>query len=477
MPYVYDPLLQDKDQQGPLGTPPPMTGGGTTFAGGSGGLTSKDPNQQKGANRQGSGFVGLDQYLNANKGSQFGNQVTGNVANSVNSAKQGLTQGAQDFTSASNQGTTRWNDVGDEFKGIVDTAGKDTTDDQKARAKQLEATSYAGPQSFFGTDTAGKVAGGIQKAGQEAKALQSEGGRFALLDQYFGRPNYSTGQKTLDNAIVQGTKGVAAKSNALSNRANQLTEEANQTGRGLENLVAANKQASADTGQKARDYATTSLTNFQDDLNKRYQDFNTGNEAYNQQIQAAAQNLNPQAAERDQNLDIYGLLGLKPDQNLYGLHDFSPYLSAATQPTLSQFSSPEEAARYQALGDIAGGDFKLPINPAEAGTAGTGRVSANKNQVQLAIDQRHRAADTQTNNILQQGRQILNSDEVTGIIDPQERTAATMNRLEPYLDEFEKTYGFRPQITPEMLWQGGVDYNDPQLGSPLITGPDVGGRI
>jgi hypothetical protein len=474
MPYVYDPLEEEKNQ--PLGGQPPMTGGGTTFAGGSSGPVV-DQSQQKGANRQGSGFVGLDKYMAANKDSKFGNQLTGNVAGTVNTAKQGIEKGAQDFTQASNQGTTRWDDVGDEFKGIVDTAGAGTTQAQKDRAKSLESATYGGPDAYAGTAAANVAMGGVDRAKQEAGALQSEGGRFALLDRYFGRPSYSMGQKTLDNMLVTGTKGVPAKSQAIMNRANTLGEQANETGRGLENLVASNRQATQDAASQAKGYVGNSLATFQDNLNKRFSDYNAGNDAYNQQIRSAASNVDPAQATRDQ-ADIYDILGIKGDENLYGLHDFSNYLTDPAKPTLSQFTSPEDAAKYKVLGELAGGDFQLPIDEKQAGTAGNGRLTANKNQIQLDIDKRHAAADSQLGSIVQAGREMINNDPRFADGTPERRIQMVQTALQSMKDDFYKTYGFVPDITPEMLWGGAVDYNNPPPpDSPIFAGPAIGGRI
>jgi hypothetical protein len=470
MPYVYDPLLDDEENQGQGAPQAPMTGGGETFSGESAGGGLSQAPQQKGVNRQGSGFVGLDQYLAANKGSQFGKQVTGKVADTLGSAKQQLGQSAQDFTNASNQGTTRWNDVDDEFKGIVDSAGKDTTAEQTARAKELERAKYKGPDSFYGTAGSNQAMGGIEKAKQQSQALQSEGGRFALLDQYFGRPTYSLGQKTLDNALVNGTPGVAARSVSLGNRANQLSDEARQTGLGLENLATANKEATADTAKNASEYATGALDTFGTGLNQRYADFSKGNDEYNQTMRGMLSNLSPESAASN-GADPYELLGLTGNENLYGLKDFSPYVQDSAKPTLSQFASPEDAARYRALGEIASDNFQMPIDATQAGTAGTGRITADKGRVNQAIGERHKAADTQSNNILQQGINILNNDPEVMSKSPEDRTLATMNRLEPLLDEFAKTYGFRPQITPEMLWGQSVDYNNTPTDGGLVNSP------
>lgn len=472
MPYVYDPLLEDQKNQQQPGQQAPMTGGGSTFSGQSGQApTSNQP--PKGTNKQGSGFVNLDQYMAANKGNQFGNQLTGKVSDTVNTAKSNLATGANDFTNASNKGTTHWGDVGDEFKGIVDKAGAATTDADKTRAKQLEGTSYTGPQGYYGTAGANQVQGGIDKSKQQAQALQSDGGRFALLDQYFGRPTYSLGQKTLDNALVANQPGVPAKSQALVNRTNQLSQAAKETGQGLENLVTSNRQASADTAKNANDYATTALTNFGSDLDKRYSDFNTGNDDYNQAMRDAVTNLGT-AASTNATGDPYSLLGLTNNENLYGLKDFSPYLQDAVQPTESQFATPEEAARYKALGDIASDNFQLPIDATQAGTGGTGRITADTGKVQGAINQQHQAADKQTGSIVDTARDLINNKITSG--DPQTRVQAVRRELQPLIDSFQRTYGYAPNITDEMIYGAQPDWDKTQ-GPPPILPPSNGRNI
>ncbi len=141
----------------------------------------------------------------------------------------------------------------------------------------------------------------------------------------------------------------------------------------------------------------------------------------------------------------------------------------------SQFATPEDAARYAALGQIASDNFQLPIDATQAGTAGTGRITADTGKVQQAVEQRHQAADKQTGTILDAGKNILQQN--SNLIDPQARTQATMTALEPLLNQFESTYGFRPQITPEMLWGQAVDYNNPTSPPPIVNAPNPGGKI
>ena len=378
-PYSFDLLDQEqkkKQQEGQddgMGAPA-MTGGGSTF--GSGQPTQSQPGSEKGTNQQGSGFVGLDKYMTANKGSGFGNQFTGKVQGTVEAGKNALNQGAEGFTQASNQGTTRWNDVGDTVKGIVDNAGDNTAQDQVSQYQGYANAKYQGPQNFLGSAYGTQAQSAVNKASQEANAFQTEGGRFALLDQYYGRPKYNSGEKALDNLLVQNTPGVQARAQSIGNQSKQLAASGVQKTQDLDNLATSNAAATQDTAKQTRDYLGNAVTGFQSDLQKRYQDYTAGNDAYNQ---ARRSDLSDDALDEE----TLNLLGLSEGSNLYDLN-LSNYLQENPQGTVGEFASDQDYARYLALQQLAGEDPTLLSSEdrANAGKAtGKGRLSADKDRI------------------------------------------------------------------------------------------------
>ena len=375
MPFAFDLLdeQQKKAQQQQQGEgAPAMTGGGLSFGAGS---PQAQPQQEKGTQKQGSGFVGLDQYMNANKGNKFGNQFTGKVQGSVDAAKQTLNQNADAFSNASNQGATKWNDVKDQVKGIVDSAGDSTTKDDASKVQGFANAKYQGPENFLGTAYGTQAQGGVQKAAQQAKALQSEGGRFALLDQYFGRPQYNQGQKSLDNLLVQSAPGVAARAQNIGTQAKQISAQAAQKNQELDNLAAANKQATADAAQQTVNYLNQAKTDFDTGLNSRYNDYKTSTQAYND---ARRNDLSDDALDAD----TMSLLGLKEGDSLYNTN-LSSYLKDSPMASLGQFASDQDYAKYMALSQLAGEDPTLlqAADRANAGTgAGMGKLSFDQNR-------------------------------------------------------------------------------------------------
>lgn len=378
MPFSLD--LEDEEekkkaeQEQQASAAPAMTSGGESF--GSGQFKS-GAQSEKGAQGQGSGFVSLDKYFNANKSSGFGNQVTGKVQGSIDSAKQDLQAGSEAFSNASNQGTTRWNDVEGQVKGIVQNAGDQTSQDDVSRVRGLADAQYRGPESFMGTAYGSKAQGSVDKARQQGKALQSEGGRFALLDQYYGRPNYSMGEKSLDNLLVQNTPGVAARSQTLGTQAKQVEGQAGQVQRDMNTLAAMNRQATQDAAKNTRETVSGAVGGFKDDLSKRYADYGSGLDAYNQARSG-------DISDDTWDAETLGLFGLNGGENLYNL-DASTYLQENPKAALGEFASDEDYAKYLALSQLAGEDptFLSAADRAKAGTgADKGRIGVNREAFQ-----------------------------------------------------------------------------------------------
>lgn len=385
MPFAFDPLdeeqkkKQAEEQAGADMSAPAMTGGGESF-GPSTPQGQSQPPSEKGAQTQGSGFVGIDKYMRANQGNNFGNQVTGKVRDTVSQANQSLNQGANDFTSASNQSTTRWNDVGDQVKSVVDSAGDATSQDDVKKVQGVTGARYQGPDNFSGTAYGTKAHGDLRRASQQANALQSEGGRFALLDQFYGRPSYSMGQKSLDNLLVRNQPGAAGRASAIGTSAKGLAGSAAETERNLDNLAASNRFETQNASKQANDYLTGARTGFETDLNKRYQDYTSENDAYNKALR-------DDLSDDTFGQDTLDFLGVGDGSNLYDV-DLKNYVQDTPSASLGQFANDQDYARYQALQQLAGEDPTL-LSGDERGSAGTagsmGRVTANREALQRDI--------------------------------------------------------------------------------------------
>jgi hypothetical protein len=406
---------------------PSFTGGGQSFGGGT--VQGSSQPEQKGVQTQGSGFVGLDQYMNANKGSNFGNQFTGKVEDSVGNAKQSLDQGAQDFTNASNQGAKKWNDVQSDVTKTVDNAGSGTSADDAKRIQDYAKAQYQGPTDFGGTTWGQKAQSAVSKAGQESNALQSEGGRFALLDQYFGRPSYNMGEKTLDNALVQNAPGVGAKAQFLDNQSKQLGADAGFKTQDLNNLAAQNRQATMDTAANTSKYLGDARTGFETDLKNRYNTYAQGVGDYNKAFEG-------DLSDDTLGADTLAASGLKEGDNLYGLN-LSDYLQKGGPGTVGQFASDSDYARSLALAQLAGDDNSIlsASDRAKAGTA-NGKDGFDQSRLSKALADQKAAYEAESASTLNPlSEQVNNAKSYLDSDGPNQRQQA-MGRYRTAQDQY-----------------------------------------
>ncbi len=381
MPYFVDQNLEDEDKN--KDPSQVQISGAAPQAAPSGGLNQQQPGQQKDL-KTGSGFQNLDKYLQNNDANAFGSQVTGNVQNDINSAKESSQKAADTFTGQVNdlnktpdqkdidnavgfaggtylgkdgQVTKLPTEKADPGYSLNDTGATQTpaasADDQ---AKQYQAwinQKYQGPTSV-GSD----FYSGAQKAATNAGLLGNEAGRFTLLDSYYGKnkPGYNFGDKSLDNLLLQQSNA-GAQSGDLLNQATALQGQQQQQAQSLSG-VAAQKQAdvaaSAAAAKKAADDAISGLTT---GVTNRVTDYNT-----NQGIQY--NNLQADIKSGHITPDDMKILGLGANQRIAGL-DLNSYLTQGQAGTADNLATPEERARYAALEGLEGGTQSYFGSPTE----------------------------------------------------------------------------------------------------------------
>ncbi len=297
MPYNYDPNLDDEESQDQQSQDAPLLAGGSQVIGGAsqtqgaptGGASSKGGNQ----------YQNLQAYLDANSGSDFGQKFTGKVQSDVAGAEGAQQQAATNFRTASDQATIK------QDKDLVDNSLANPTQADVTGFKRQKDAEYRGPMSFSDLQADyQKAYGATRKAQDVAGAAQTEGGRFALLGNYFGNPAYTQGQKSLDNLLVSqddGAKqGIAqAKANADQAAVNFRAQEAP-----LSDYAASNK---AET-ERARDYARTQGTQKLGDVSKTYDALLKQRQAeYEAELAKVQQGLAMGPAQYQSLLSKYGL--------------------------------------------------------------------------------------------------------------------------------------------------------------------------
>lgn len=374
MPYNYDPNLDenaDQTQGGAQGNTQ-LAGGGTVTGGASstvaaGGNTPGSPSPTHPSN-----FQDLNAYLDANSGNGFGQKFLGNVNNDVNAAQSAQDQGASLFKGASDAGTTKANpDIVNQ--AISDPYGFSQNPENVSSFQSQLNAQYKGPQSYSDDQSAYQTAyGATQKAEDTAKAAQSEGGRFALLNNYFGTPNYNEGQQSLDNLLVQGDKTTAqgiqqARANADQSQINFQNQAAP-----LQQYAAQNNATTQATKKGAQDATNTSLTGMQSDYAKALSDAQTNQTNSWNNAQAALAGGPSKYGE----LSKYGVTSGPKDPYTGAISGNSPgywgvdagtFVNQGIAPNASNVLSLPQQQKLDALQGLSGNP-QTPFNAAESGT-------------------------------------------------------------------------------------------------------------
>lgn len=368
MPYAFDPFLDEekKNQQDGMDSGGPQLAGGSQIVGGgtqttSAGGSAKGPTSSE-------RFTNLNSYLDANQGNQFGENFAQKVQGDVSKGQEAQEQAGGTFKSQADNATIAANPA------LVNSAVSDPTKfaadaNNVTEFKKQKDAQYQGPNTFADSaDLYSKTYGATKKATDVAEAAQSEPGRFALLNQYFGRPEYSQGQKSLDNLLVSGDEkaqdGLAqARTNAQS-----LAQNFDTTNKNLSEYAA-----------KARGTTEATRTGARDALGID----NAGNVVSGKgAIGGVTSELDKRIADYQGNVDkISGLVGqgkwseISPELKelfdglggSYGVNA-TPFLQTTDKGAINQASvaSADEQAKLRALASLA--DIQNPIDVPGAGS-------------------------------------------------------------------------------------------------------------
>jgi uncharacterized protein YjbJ (UPF0337 family) len=435
MAYYYDPNLdydQKKEQE--------QSGGGQNISGAPPSVDSQDDDSQKlySSPNTGSGFQNLDKYLQMNDAKGFGQEVTGRVQGQVNQAQDSLNQAASNFQSQVNSasstpsrqeidsaiaaanmsqvpntqapprgrdpysGGVRPRSPGQKPPHARDplssggvpprTLPNATPPPPELNPEQFQGWAhqeYQGPRSIYDVEAGGgnNFWSGVNKAGAEAKALGTDAGRFALLDQYFGRANYNFGQKGLDNLLLQGA-GIGDEKKALQGQAAQLKSQAGSKAQDLQNYADQKARGVSDSAKYARDsvgideagnitVGSGALGKLYSDVDGSLKEQNDQRNALNDRLYSQLTGKSPWSAE---DLDLFGL---DDGDRLWNVRP-EDYFTRGNNLAATDVMSSEQKARYQALAQLAGIDGTLGEGK------GSGPYSFRGDDFKQAIDEGQR---------------------------------------------------------------------------------------
>lgn len=326
-----------------------------------------------------SGRPNIKQYLQANQGAgqKLEQGITGKVQNQANQFNTSLNNARQEFQTGSEPLKTN---LGEQGSQKIQTAFKDP---QALLNQQNQLQDFQKLRSGGYTQDIGQLQNAAQQKtqqlGTQAGQLQgtadlagNEAGRFQLLRQTYGQPQYTRGQQKLDQLFLQAQPG--SMSRDLRNIAGQaqagvtgLSTEAQAQINALKGLSDARMQQwnnllnQGATEGTDTDLQNMGLSDISDLSNQRLAQAQS-----DVQYGADLRNKLKNNTLSQQDLQRLGLSDLS-GQSYYDL-DLSSYINQANkQPTLAGTADPDQVARYRALrqlsgdtsGDLFGGEQQI----------------------------------------------------------------------------------------------------------------------
>ncbi len=343
MAYVNQDTLAEEDQNQEGG---PLVPGG----GGVAGANAPAAPQANTATKQKtpSNFADLGEYLRVNQGQEFGSKLAGKVGEDITKGQGALDTAETQYKERADAATIQDN------QGLINQVDTNPEGIDKTAYTGLRDAEYKGPNSFSDTqDLYNQAQGQTGAAVGKANASKTEGGRFALLDNYFGRPNYSQGEKTLDNLLVQNDDNSKQAFSQMQANANQLQQKADNIGTELGNYSAQAKGKTEATRNAARgalgiDDAGNvveggNLSNSQKAINDAYTQRTADQDASYQGYADALRNR--------RFADVQGL-GLQNTGPLYNV-GLENYLSKTNDLSPVSAATPEQFAKFKTLSNLA----------------------------------------------------------------------------------------------------------------------------
>jgi hypothetical protein len=237
-------------------------------------------------------YTNLRSYLDANKDFNKQNgglagQITNNVQNQANAIQNQAQQSQQDFQKQAEQSRNQYNP--DLVNQALTDPTKFTQNQQNVSGIQsLLNNQYQGPTALSNQQ---QLLGQAQQLESNANLVNTEAGRYALLNKMYGNPGYSQGQQKLDNLLLQSNpeqlqqlqkinplatnlnSNVQNVINQAQQQGQQYQQEAQQTqqqtGSALQNAINSlmtQGQTAQEAAKNAELARTTALNSFSNNL-------------------------------------------------------------------------------------------------------------------------------------------------------------------------------------------------------------------
>lgn len=325
-------------------------------------VTGNNQQPQQGQGTRSGSFTNLQSYLDANESSKFGKQVADQVEGEIDKSNQAQSEAGSAFKQRADSNVIGLN------QNLLQKVNSDPVSvasdpNQKSEFVKMRDAQYKGPKNFVDAeDIYSPVNQSVSEAKNSAEMAVDESGRKSLLDKYYGanagRNDYTSGQKKLDNYLVQVDpnsrqyfQDAKEKSDQSVQKYNELTNVLGQYGQQKAQETANTRKATRDViglDENSNETGGGALGSSKNEIENAYR-------AALQRYKDDQQRATSQLQAKDIDADYAKRFGLSEGMRTWGYNP-SNYLRVNAAPEKSSVATKDQAAKLQALYDLAGND-------------------------------------------------------------------------------------------------------------------------
>lgn len=302
-------------------------------------------------------FQNIQGYLNANKSSNLAGQIGQNLQKDTQGVQDSIQKSKQEFDTNADQNRKQYDE---QFvKNTIQNAGT-VQNPEVEKFQQLRDAQYKGPSDL---QNASALQQNVQNVRSLAQSGATEEGRFNLLKNYFNKPQYSRGQQTLDNLLIQANPEQNRKLQQARTYGNQAQQQFTQNRTAAQQAADQFKQEALQTQNQTRQELSSAQTEFEKQLQDRAM-------LQKQQQETLFGNMDKSLQDKELDDDTYNRLrqglGLDIDSPLYNV-DPSRFISKAWEPTVQTVANEADYDRYAGLNKLGSQDPTLLTDKSLAG--------------------------------------------------------------------------------------------------------------
>lgn len=373
-------------------------------------------------------FTNIQNYLKANQQNTLGQSVANRIGDVAQGVKSDIGREQQKFQENTSKAFNPFQGGSEFVQKAVYNAPEVAGDESNInRFRTIAQGQYGGPKALENTSS---LQAGVQNTQALSGLTGSEGGRKALLQTFFANPQYTGGQRSLDNLLLQSDQRQTSALGAARRSASDVNKTLNEANLQAMGTGLKNEQTARLLGEEANKTLNEETTKRDQEIQDALKSASEKELAMRNLIENTRTGIQRGEIDKDtaQKLGINAIFGQGNEASLYDL-DPTNYLKqnlSDEEITKQNIASNEQALRMNALAKLAGktGEY----DPTKAGTFKGS--SQEFNQEQFLKDQaaKKEEADALVNRAkaVENLRQYIGGTEDEGVY----RMPSSFNSLE-----------------------------------------------